>query len=81
MNTKFRHVFTEAKKSFKREIGFHAFMIVFSLAALVVAIPIIFIAGLLPDWAWIALIVATIIWFFVGDTIKAAIGAYRNYQG
>jgi hypothetical protein len=79
MNAKFRHVFTKAKKSFKRELGFHAFMIVFSLAALVVAIPIIFIAEQLPDWAWIVLIIAAIIWFFVGDTIKAAISAYRNY--
>lgn len=81
MNAKFRHVFSEAKKSFKRELGFHVFMIVFSLSALVVVIPIILIYVWLPDRAWIALIVAATIWFFVGDTIKAAIGAYRNYQG
>lgn len=81
MKNKLKAALSAAKKTAGRELGLFMFMMVFGLVAAIVAFPLILVLAFLPDWAWIALIVAAITWFFVGDTIKAAIGAYRNYQG
>lgn len=68
------------KLSGKRELGLHAFMIVFSLIVVAVAVPVILLLQYLPDWVWYPLGAAALIWIFFGETIAAGYRAFRGDQ-
>ena len=53
-------------------------MMIFAAVALVIAVPVILVLGLIPEWAWPAIGVAVVIWFVLGDTISAIVRAYRS---
>jgi hypothetical protein len=78
MNAKIRAALAAAKKSAKRELGMFAFMLIFGLCVVVVAVPIIFITSLLPDWTWWIWLGCGAIWMIFGETISAGFRAYRG---
>lgn len=78
MRNKFKAALAAAKKTAGRELGLFVFMVVFSLAAAVIAIPLIFVLAYLPDWAWAVFLACVLVWIVLGDTISAAVSAYRG---
>ncbi|WP_462402230.1 hypothetical protein [Pseudomonas sp. Marseille-QA0332] len=68
------------KRTGKRDIGLHLFMIVFCLGAIAIAIPLVLLLQYLPGWAWLPLGIAFLIWMLFGDTIAAGYRAFRGYQ-
>ena len=80
MNDKVRAAWMATKSSAKRELGLFVFMMIFGLCAGLVALPIIFVMTLLPDWTWWLLAAALVIWVLFGETITAAVRAYREQQ-
>lgn len=78
MNEKIKAALSAARDSAKREAGALIVMGVLSLIAVLVAVPIIFLLNFLPDWAWAAIFSAFVVWLFFGETILAAVRAYRG---
>ncbi|MCO7513757.1 hypothetical protein NJF44_01115 [Pseudomonas guariconensis] len=66
------------RRTGKRDLGLHLFMIVFCLIVLAIGLPLIWLLQFLPDWAWYLLGIAFLIWLLFGDTIAAG---YRTYRG
>jgi hypothetical protein len=64
----------------KRELGLHAFMIVFCLIVVAVAVPVILLLQYLPDWVWYPLGSAALVWMFFVETIAAGYRAFRGDQ-
>lgn len=80
MNDKARAAWNAAKSSAKRELGLFVFMMIFGLCVGVVALPIIFVMTLLPDWTWWIWTAAFFVWLLFGETIASAVRAYREPQ-
>lgn len=79
MNTqKIRNAWAAAKKSAGRELGLFVFMMVFGVIVALVALPIIYIMNLLPDWTWWIWSAAFLVWLIFGDTIANSVRAYRG---
>ena len=78
MKTKIKSALAAARSSVKRDLGIFFVMMIFSAVALVIAVPLILVLGLMPEWAWPAIGVAVVIWFVFGDTISATVRAYRS---
>lgn len=78
MKQKLKASFAAANKSADRELGIFMVMVIFGIASAVVAIPMIFILSLLPDWGWIVFFACALAWFVLGDTIKAAVSACKE---
>lgn len=78
MNQRLKAALAAAKKSAGRELGILAVMVVFGIAAAVVAAPVIFVMSYLPDWAWLVMLGCGFVWMVFGETISAAVSAYRG---
>ena len=78
MKTKIKAALTAARASAKRDLGIFFVMMIFALVAIVIAVPVILVLGLMPEWAWPVVGVAVVIWFVFGDTITATVRAYRS---
>ena len=66
------------KSKLKRDLGFHAFMIVFCVAAVIVAYPIILLMSYLPDSAWYAIGFCLLVWILFGETLTTGYKAFRG---
>lgn len=78
MNRKIGAAWKAAKSSAKRELGLLVFMVIFGLCVAIVALPIIYVMSLLPDWTWWIWAGAALIWVLFGETIASAVRAYRE---
>lgn len=78
MKTKIKAALTAARVSAKRDLGIFFVMMIFAVVALVIAVPVILVLGLMPEWAWPVVGVGVVIWFVFGDTISATVRAYRS---
>lgn len=78
MNSKLKAALAAAKKSAGHELGILAVMVVFGVAAAIVATPVIFVMSYLPDWSWLVLLGCGFVWMVFGETISAAVSAYRG---
>jgi hypothetical protein len=80
MNHRLKAAWAAARTSAKREAGLFIAMMIFALVVALVAAPIILLFTFLPDWAWLVLFGIGVIWLIFGETIAAAIEAYRGEQ-
>jgi len=80
MNHRLKAAWVAARTSAKREAGLFIAMMIFGLVVALVALPIILLFQFLPDWAWLVLFGIGFIWMIFGETISAAINAYRGEQ-
>lgn len=78
MKTKIKAALTAARSSAKRDLGIFFVMMIFAVVALVIAVPVILVLGLMPEWAWPVIGVGLVIWFVFGDTISATVRAFRS---
>lgn len=78
MKHKLKAALTAAKKSVKRELGILAVMLVFGAATAIIAVPVIFFIGLMPDWVFVVLFGFGFVWMIFGETINSAVSAYRG---
>ena len=78
MKTKIKAALTAARVSAKRDLGIFFVMMIFALVAIVIAVPVILVLGLMPEWAWPMVGVGLVIWFVFGDTISATVRAFRS---
>lgn len=74
---KMRDVAFAVKKAAKRELGVLFVMVIFGVAAAMIAIPLIFVISLLPGWTVVVLLV---VWLVFGETIAAGVRAYRGVK-
>lgn len=80
MNHRLKAAWAAAHTSAKREAGLFIAMMIFALVVALVAAPIILPFTFLPDWAWLVLFGVGVIWLIFGETIAAAINAYRGEE-
>lgn len=78
MKTKIKAALAAARSSAKRDLGIFFVMMILAVVALVIAVPVILVLGLMPEWAWPVIGVGLVIWFVFGDTINATVSAYRS---
>jgi hypothetical protein len=78
MNPRLKAAWAAARKSAKREAGLFIAMMIFALVVALIAVPITLLFTFLPDWAWLVLLGIGVIWLIFGETIAAAINAYRG---
>lgn len=78
MVNKIKDVLLSVKSSAKRELGIFFVMTIFALIAAVIAIPVILVLGLIPDWGFWAISIIALIWFVFQETIAAAIKTFRE---
>lgn len=78
MKHKLKSALAAAKKSAKRELGIFAVMLVFGAATAIIAVPVIFVIGLMPDWVFVVLFGFGFVWMIFGETINSAVSAYRG---
>ena len=78
MKTKIKAALVAARASAKRDLGIFFVMMILAVVALVIAVPVILVLGLMPEWAWPVVGVGLVIWFVFGDTISATVRAFRS---
>ena len=78
MKAKIKAALSAARASAKRDLGIFFVMMILAVVALVIAVPVILVLGLMPEWAWPALGVGLVVWFVFGDTISATVRAFRS---
>lgn len=78
MKSKLKAAWAAARTSAKRELGLFAFMMIFAFVVALVAVPIILLLSLLPDWTCWLLVAAWLVWVVLGDTIAASVRAFRG---
>ena len=80
MNPRLKAAWAAARISAKREAGLFSAMMIFALVVSLIAVPMILLFTFLPDWAWLVLFGIGVIWLIFGETIAAAINAYRGEE-
>lgn len=80
MNQRLKNAWAAARTTAKRELGIFFVMMIFALVVALIAVPIILLLTFLPDWAWLFLFGFGVSRLIFGETISAAINAYRGEQ-
>ncbi|WP_330509273.1 hypothetical protein V1687_11525 [Pseudomonas putida] len=75
-----RAALSAMKRTGKRDLGLHLFMIVFCLIVLAIGLPFIWLLQFLPDWAWYPIGGGFLGWTLFGDIIAAGYRAFRGRQ-
>ena len=78
MKTKIKAAWAAARIAIRRDLGLFFVMMILAVVALVIAVPVILVLGLLPEWAWPVLGVGLVIWLVFGNTISATLRAFRS---
>ena len=78
MKTKIKAAWAAARIAIRRDLGIFFVMMILAVVALVIAVPMILVLGLIPEWSWPALGVGLVVWCVFGDTISATVHAFRS---
>lgn len=78
MREKIKRALEATKKAADRDVKMFLVMVFLSLIGVAIALPFIWAMTFLPDWSLVVLMCAAAVWVVFGDTISAAVKAYRG---
>lgn len=78
MREKIKRALDATKKGAGRDVKMFLVMLLLSLCGAAIALPFILAMTFLPDWSLVVLMCAAAVWVVFGDTITAAVKAYRG---